>query len=33
MVKNAKTYNIMGQQVNRATKGLVIRNGKKFLNK
>lgn len=33
MVKNAKTYNVMGQQVNRATKGLVIRNGKKFLNK
>lgn len=31
--KNAKTYNLMGQQVNRATKGLVIRNGKKFLNK
>lgn len=30
--KNAKTYNILGQQVNRANaKGLLIRNGKKFI--
>ena len=29
----AKTYNLMGQEVNASTKGLVIRNGKKFLNK
>ena len=31
-IKNTKTYNIMGQQVNRANaKGLLIRNGKKFI--
>ncbi len=33
MVKNTKTYNLMGQQVERATKGIVVRNGKKYLNK
>ncbi len=32
--KNSKTYNMMGQQVNAATaKGLLIRNGKKFIKK
>ena len=32
--KNSKTYNLMGQQVNRATaKGLLIRDGKKYINK
>lgn len=32
--KNSKTYNIMGQRVNRATaKGLLIRDGKKFIKK
>jgi len=31
-IKNTKTYNIMGQQVNRATaKGLLIRDGKKYI--
>lgn len=33
-IKNTKTYNLMGQQVNRATaKGLLIRDGKKYINK
>lgn len=33
-IKNTKTYNVMGQQVNRATaKGLLIRDGKKFFKK
>lgn len=32
--KNSKTYNLMGQQVNRVTaKGLLIRDGKKYINK
>lgn len=32
--KNTKTYNLMGQQVNRsAAKGLLIRDGKKFMSK
>lgn len=32
LIKNTKTYNLMGQQVNRAaTKGLLIRDGKKFI--
>ncbi|MBS5528750.1 MAG: hypothetical protein KHX42_11445 [Prevotella sp.] len=32
--KNSKTYNLMGQQVNRATaKGLLIRDGKKYIKK
>lgn len=31
--RNNKTYNMMGQQVNAAQKGLVIRNGRKFVNK
>lgn len=30
---NAKTYNLMGQQVSGKTKGLVIRDGRKFMNK
>lgn len=29
----SKTYNLMGQQVNANAKGLIIRDGKKFLNK
>ena len=34
LIKNTKTYNLMGQQVDRkSTKGLLIRNGKKFINK
>lgn len=33
-IKNTKTYNLMGQQVNRATaKGLLIRDGKKYIKK
>lgn len=32
-VKNVKTYNLFGQEVPATTKGLVIRNGKKFFNK
>ena len=31
--KNVKTYNLFGQEVPASTKGLVIRNGKKFFNK
>ena len=31
--KAGKTYNVFGQEVSAATKGLVIRNGKKFFNK
>lgn len=31
--KNAKTYNLFGQEVPASTKGLVIRAGKKFFNK
>lgn len=33
--KNSKTYNLMGQQVNRkeAAKGILIRDGKKFINR
>ena len=31
--KTAKTYNLMGQEVNANTKGLIIRDGKKFVNK
>lgn len=33
MAKNAKCYNILGQRVKANTKGLVIRDGKKFYNK
>lgn len=33
MAKNAKCYNIFGQRVKTDTKGLVIRDGKKFYNK
>lgn len=34
VIKNTKTYNLMGQQVNRsAAKGLLIRDGKKFMSK
>ena len=34
LIKNTKTYNMMGQQVNRAVaKGLLIRNGKKYMGK
>lgn len=32
-VKNVKTYNLFGQEVPATTKGLVIRDGKKFFNK
>lgn len=32
-VKNVKTYNLFGQEVPANTKGLVIRDGKKFFNK
>ena len=32
-IKNAKTFNIMGQRVNSNAKGLIIRDGKKFLKK
>lgn len=33
-IKNTKTFNLMGQQVNRSlTKGLLVREGKKFINK
>ena len=33
-VKNSKTYNLMGQQVNRMeSKGLLIRDGKKYIKK
>ena len=32
-IKNAKTFNIMGQRVNSDSKGLIIRDGKKFLKK
>lgn len=32
-VKAGKTYNVFGQEVPATTKGLVIRNGKKFFNK
>lgn len=32
-LKNTKTYNIMGQQVDKNAKGIVIVNGKKYLNK
>ena len=32
-VKNVKAYNLFGQEVPATTKGLVIRNGKKFFNK
>ena len=32
-IKNAKSYNIMGQRVNNDAKGLIIRDGKKFLKK
>ena len=32
-IKNAKTFNIMGQRVNSDAKGLIIRDGKKFLKK
>ena len=33
-LKSAKTYNMLGQRVDRAqTKGLLVRNGKKFLSK
>lgn len=32
-VKSGKTYNVFGQEVPAATKGLVIRDGKKFFNK
>ena len=32
-VKNVKTYNLFGQEVPATTKGLVIREGKKFFNK
>ena len=28
-----KTYNLMGQEVNASAKGLIIRDGKKMLNK
>ena len=31
--KTVKTYNLMGQEVNANTKGLIIRDGKKFVNK
>lgn len=30
---NEKTYNLSGQEVSRAHKGIVIRNGKKYINK
>lgn len=34
IIKNTKTYNLMGQQVDRATtKGLLIRGGKKYISK
>lgn len=32
-IKNTKTFNIMGQRVNSDAKGLIIRDGKKFLKK
>ena len=34
LIKNTKTFNLMGQQVNRSlTKGLLVREGKKYINK
>ena len=33
VARDGKTYNIGGQRVADDTKGLVIRNGKKYLNK
>ncbi len=32
-ILGGKTYNLMGQQVNRTQKGIVVRNGRKYLNK
>jgi hypothetical protein len=31
--KNAKVYNLAGQQVNASYKGVVIKNGKKYVQK
>ena len=32
-VKNAKVFNINGQEVNKSAKGILIQNGKKYINK